>query len=59
MTGSGRLHGPKGGHFGEGGWEVEGDGWEGVNSSLEGVLVSWRGLPGSSSKANTLCVLVN
>lgn len=61
VTGSGRLQGPEGGHFGEGGREVSwgGDGWEGVNGSLEGVLVSWRGLLGSSSKTNRVCVLVN
>lgn len=47
------------GKSGGGGGGAEGDGWEGVNSSLEGVLLSWRGLLGSSSKANRVCVLVN
>lgn len=58
-TGAGRLRGPEGGHFWEAGWEVSrrvrgvrG----GVNSSLEGVLFSWRGLLGSSSKANSVSV---
>lgn len=66
VTGAGRLRGPGGGKegtFGKpSGRRAEGEGW-GVNSSLEGVLFSWRGLLGSSSKANSVCecvcVLVN
>lgn len=60
---AGRLTGPDGGragggHFWEAGWEAKmmvrgwGAVWLEVNSSLEGVAFSWRGLLRSSSKAN-------
>lgn len=59
VTGAGRRARGEG-TFGKG--EPKGEGW-GVNRSLEGVLFSWRGLLGSSSKANSVCesvcVLVN
>lgn len=61
VTGAGRLRGPEGGKEGtfgkSSGRRAEGEGW-GVNSSLEGVLFSWRGLLGSSSKANSVCECV-